>query len=271
MATCTAHSRCGGGCACDCRGASRRAGRRCEHDRRDDRSVRDGLASGWRRRGQRGDGSASRVSTAVNDVSRDLILGALALEPDPARRRRLTPVAGAHARQQRRGRARSDRDPCALRPTAVSGAMSSRIVRSGGGRYLWISRQPCRHRCPAPRHRRCSTRGSDRRSRRRPAASQRFDRGSLLVAVRDVEQLHHVGRVVALAVQGLRDFRCRCASCSRETTAAGTTRPRAARWSRSDSACVCLPLWSSPSKAIRVPRVIRSRAPACRRSSGGGE
>ena len=50
--------------ACECRWSSSGARRRCEHDRRHDRSVRDGFAGGWRRRRQRGDGSTSRVSTA---------------------------------------------------------------------------------------------------------------------------------------------------------------------------------------------------------------
>ena len=40
------------------------ARRRCEHDRGDDRGVRARASCGWRRRRQRGDGSASRVSTA---------------------------------------------------------------------------------------------------------------------------------------------------------------------------------------------------------------
>ena len=54
---------------------------------------------------------------------------------------------------------------------------------------------------------------------------------------------------------------------SRETTAAGTSRPRAARWSRSDSACVCLPLWSSPSKAMSMPGHQRHRLSSASMSS----
>ena len=89
-------------------------------------------------------GSPSRDATALNDVGGDRVLGPLAVEHDPVRRR----PPGADSSRARapaaRGRARSDRDrpPCAA--TAVSGAMSSRIVSAGGGRNFCMSVEPGR-------------------------------------------------------------------------------------------------------------------------------
>ena len=143
-------------------GCDDRAGRRCEHDRRDAGGVRARAAGGGRARGPRAYGSASRVSTALNDVGRDLVLGALAVEPQPAGRRRLAPVALADARQQRRSRSyRSRAGRLAPQPRSRARCRAGWSGPAPAGTAG--SRAATRHRGPALRRRRCSTRGSDRR------------------------------------------------------------------------------------------------------------
>ena len=138
------------------------AGRRCEHDRRDAGRVRAGAEGGGERRGARAYRSASRAATALNTSA---ATASFARSPSSTTQ----PLAAAWRGSSRgrgpagRDRARSGRDrrPCAV--TAVSGAMSSRIVSAGGGRNLCMLGQPRRHRGRRPRRRRRSTPCSDRR------------------------------------------------------------------------------------------------------------
>ena len=163
------------------------------------------LKAGGCRGGAGAYGSPSRDATALNDVGGDRVLGALAVEHDPAARR----PPGADSSRARApaapDRARSDRGrrPCAA--TAVSGAMSSRIVSAGGGRNFCMSVEP--RRVEALRfavgdaRRQCSDRTPGSARRRASAADPASAR-----TVRDVEQLHHVGAVLALALQRARDL-----------------------------------------------------------------
>ena len=140
-----------------------------------------------------------------------------------------------------RGRVRSDRGrpPCAA--TATSGAMSSRIVRSAAGRKRWMSASHARIeplRFAVGDARRRVAIAEDHAPLGQPAV----DPLPRLVAVGDVEQLHDVGAVVALAVQRPMDLARRWRSRSRETTAARRRARRAVSVAFSASACVCLPL-----------------------------
>ena len=235
---------------------------------RDAERVRRGRC--WSRR----DGSAgaygreSSGATAVSTSAATASFVALAVEPQPAGRLRLAAIAVAHARQQRQ---------VALVLVAVGG------LAPGGGlrgdveqdrqirrRQVFLHRRSATpRRAPALRRRRCSTRGSDRRSRpsRRPAA---LDLRLLLVAVGDVEQLHDVGPVIAPRRAARRRSRGRCRSRRRESRGArrsgrATSRPPSA--ARPASAC-------RSDRALRrrsaIPAIISTRAPARRRASGGG-
>ena len=95
--------------------------------------------------------------------------------------------------------------------------MSSRMVSRAAAGTLDLA-QPARRRAPAPRRRRCSRPDSDRRRGSVPPSSQLLDRRLPLVAVGDVEQLHHVGAVVALALTARARSPRRSRSRSRETT-----------------------------------------------------
>ena len=155
----------------------RRAGRRCEHDRRDAGSVRAGAERG-------GQCAEVRALTAarVADVHRraddtSAAIASFARSPSSTTQSvRGAPAAGSsRARAPASpGRARSDRD----RPTCASPRSRARC-RAGssataGGRNFCIVGRATPDRGPAPRRRRCSTRCSDRRrgsARRRASAA----------------------------------------------------------------------------------------------------
>ena len=108
--------------------------------------------------------------------------------------------------------------------------------------------QPARRRAPAPRRRRRSTRGTDRR----PGSSPRrraHDLAFPLVAVCHVQQLHDVGRVVALAAQRAANLGADGASDSRETRAAAR-RGRPTSGGRAAA---------RPASACRSGRALRTR------------
>ena len=133
--------------------------------------------------------------------------------------------------------------------------MSSRIVSAAGGRNLCDVGEPRGVEALRLAVRDARRRCSDRTRAISPPSSQRSRSRLPLVAVRDVQQLHDVRPVLALALAARARSPRRSACRSRETTPAAPCGRRCFRRSRSSSACVCLPLWSSPSNAIRVPRI----------------
>ena len=251
--TCATRSRSGAGAPAALDGLRDRAGGRREHDGRDAGGVRARCCA------RRARAEVSAV-TAARVVSRPRVmtsaatsaLRALAVEAHPAGARRPGGGSSRARATAARGRARTGREPppCGRpRSRARCRAGSSGAAPAGTAG----SRRATRRRARALRRRRCSRRGSDRRSRRRRRRSSDSICAPLLVAVGDVQQLHDVGRIVALAVQRLGDLAAdrRRVVGKRQQLARRARAPSA--WSRSVSACVCLPLWSRPSKAMSDP------------------
>ena len=107
--------------------------------------VRAGAAGGRGARRARAYRGASRVATALTTSAATSPAGDRRRDGSHAiGRRRLPPIALAHARQQGEVALVAVAARRLPRARAVSGAMSSRMVRSGGGRKRWISREPGR-------------------------------------------------------------------------------------------------------------------------------
>ena len=138
-------------------------------------------------------------------------------------------------------RARSDRGRPTLRFTAVSGRDVEQDRQRRRRQELLHLREPQRHRAPAPRRTRCSTRCTDRRrgsARRRASAA---DRASARSDWRCRAAASHRGRSRARPAARARSPR-RSTSRSRGTRRAAPCALSSFRRSRSSSACVCLPL-----------------------------
>ena len=152
-----------------------------------------GAAGRWRQRGQGADAAravAARHAPPPRPTSSRDCSASMTTQPCcgclPAVARRARARAG-------RGRARSDRGPAALRATAVSGAMSSSTVTSAGGRKPLNVLEPggVESLCFAVRDaRRAVPVADDDVAGREPGFEPRL----VLEPVRDVEQLHDLGR-----------------------------------------------------------------------------
>ena len=223
-------------------GLRARARGRCEHDGRDAGGVRAVLMDGGAREVRALTAARVVIATAL---STSALTSSLARSPSSRSQLGVcVPDAGSSRARATaaRDRARTDRGP---RPCAAPRSPARCRAGSSGPAAAGTAgcRPATRDRAPAPRRKRCSTPVSDRRRRSSAASTSRLDSRLVLVAVGDVEQLHDVGGVLALAVQRRGDLGAdgrRVVGKRQQPARRGRVRSR--QISRSRSAWVCLPL-----------------------------